>query len=134
MKQTRNKRKGAAIMEGALVMLVFMMILFGIIDFARAIFAYNSVEFASREAARWASVRGVQSGQEATVQQIQNFTFTQLVGMNANNTNVAVAWNNNKVPGSFVTITVNHSFDPITPFLPQGTWNLQGLSRMVISQ
>jgi len=130
----RKREAGNAMLEGALVMTIFLMIMFGIIDFSRAVFAYNSVEFASREGARWASVRGTQSGQEATAEQVRAFVFTQLVGMNANDTTVAVNWNNGKTPGSFVTVTVNHTFQPVAPFVPQGQWSLQGLSRMPISQ
>jgi Flp pilus assembly protein TadG len=130
----RRHQAGNAMLEGALVMTLFLMILFGIIDFSRATFAYNSVEYASRHAARWAAVRGAQSGQEASESDIRTQVYRNLVGMDATNTNVSVAWNNGKVPGSYVTVTVNHQFKPIAPYIPTGTWQLQGLSRMVISQ
>jgi Flp pilus assembly protein TadG len=133
-RQQRRREAGNAMLEGALVMSAFLMIMFGIIDFSRAVFAYNSVEYASREGARWASVRGVQSGQEASAGDVQAFVMKQLVGLTASDTTVNVNWASGKTPGAFVTVTVNHNFQPIAPYIPTGTWQLQGLSRMVISQ
>jgi Flp pilus assembly protein TadG len=47
--------------EFALVtVLVLFPLIFGIIDFARAAYAYHYVSYSAREAARWASVRGAQ--------------------------------------------------------------------------
>jgi Flp pilus assembly protein TadG len=59
-KPTRRER-GSTLVEFALVaVLILFPLLFGIIDFARAAYAYHYVSFAAREATRWASVRGAQ--------------------------------------------------------------------------
>src|ERR1700685_2577273 len=56
----RNSR-GSTIVEFALVITVLFSMVFGIIDFGRAVYAYHYVSNAAREASRFASVRGSQS-------------------------------------------------------------------------
>lgn len=121
-------------MENAIVMTAFFMILFGIIDMSRAVFAYNSAQFAAREGARYASVRGSESGAEATTDMIRNYAAGLLPGIKASDVTVSTVWAPDKKRGSMVTVTVVTKFDPVTPFIPQGSWNLQGLARMMISQ
>lgn len=61
MKNARNRakrEKGSAILEGALTLTVTLMMLFGIIEFGRATFAYNQVAYLAQDGARYASVRG----------------------------------------------------------------------------
>jgi Flp pilus assembly protein TadG len=54
-----SRARGSTLVEFALVAIfVLFPLMFGIIDFARAAYAYHYVSFAAREAARWASVRG----------------------------------------------------------------------------
>jgi len=49
-------QKGAAMVEFSLIALVFFMILFGIIEFGRAFFTYNTLVEATRRGARVAAV------------------------------------------------------------------------------
>jgi len=44
--------------EAALTLLIFLVLLFGVVEFTRAVYAYNFVSGAARQATRWASVRG----------------------------------------------------------------------------
>ena len=56
-----ERERGSTLVEFALVtVLVLVPLIFGIIDFARAAYAYHYVSYSAREAARWASVRGAQ--------------------------------------------------------------------------
>jgi Flp pilus assembly protein TadG len=56
-----ERERGSTLVEFALV-LVFVLfpLIFGIMDCARAAYAYHFVSFAAQEATRWASVRGAQ--------------------------------------------------------------------------
>jgi len=54
----RTRSRGQGLVEFALVLPVFMVILIGMVDLGRAIWANNSVANAAREAARFASVHG----------------------------------------------------------------------------
>lgn len=54
----RKIQTGSSLVEYALVLLVFLTLMFGIIDFGRALYTYHYVSSAARDAARWASVNG----------------------------------------------------------------------------
>jgi Flp pilus assembly protein TadG len=53
-----TRQRGSALMEYAVVLTVLFTMIFGIMDFSRAMFAYHWVSFAAREATRYASVHG----------------------------------------------------------------------------
>jgi TadE-like protein len=54
-----SKQRGASTLEFAFVLtLILFPLMFGVIDFSRALYAYHWVAYAAREGTRWASVRG----------------------------------------------------------------------------
>jgi TadE-like protein len=53
----RKRSRGQAIVELALVLPIFLLLIFGLIDLGRTVFIYNSLAEASREGARWGSVQ-----------------------------------------------------------------------------
>ncbi|MDP8905448.1 MAG: pilus assembly protein [Chloroflexota bacterium] len=57
-RQRRNRDAGQALAEFALVVPIFLAMLFGVIDLGRVIWANDVLANAAREGARWASVRG----------------------------------------------------------------------------
>ena len=62
MRRPRNPRRGQAIVEFALVIPIFLLIFFGIIDAGRLIFTYNTVANAARSGARVAIVNQTDTG------------------------------------------------------------------------
>lgn len=77
----RNRRRGAAMVEMALVLPVFVMIALGIIEFGRALWVANMVTNAAREASRSAVLDG--SSNSAVTQAARDFlTSTLKVGSN----------------------------------------------------
>lgn len=56
MSGRRDGRRGQSLVEFALVLPVLLLVFMGILDFGRAIFAYNSLSNAAREGARVAIV------------------------------------------------------------------------------
>jgi hypothetical protein len=78
----QRKERGASTLEfGLAVTLILFPLMFGIIDFSRALYAYHWVSYAAREGTRWASVRGAScptlnplpGGCPATAAQIRTF-------------------------------------------------------------
>jgi Flp pilus assembly protein TadG len=58
LKREKNER-GASTFEMAFILpLIILPLIFGALDFSRAMYAYHFVAYAAREASRWASVRG----------------------------------------------------------------------------
>jgi Flp pilus assembly protein TadG len=55
------RRKGQALVEFALLLPIFVLILFGVFDLGRAVFAYNTVANAARQGARVAAVNQIVS-------------------------------------------------------------------------
>jgi TadE-like protein len=78
----RRKERGATTLELAFTLtLILFPLMFGIIDFSRALYAYHWVSYAAREGTRWASVRGaacptanpLPGGCPATPAQVETF-------------------------------------------------------------
>jgi hypothetical protein len=54
---TPRRQKGVAAIEFALVAMIFFTLLFGVLEFARLLYVFNSVQEVTRRAAREATVR-----------------------------------------------------------------------------
>jgi Flp pilus assembly protein TadG len=54
--RSRRKRRGQTLVEFALILPIFLLVLIGIFDFGRAVYYYNSLSNAAREAVRVAIV------------------------------------------------------------------------------
>ena len=57
----RRSQRGQGLVEFALVFPVFILLLFGILDLGRAVYAYNTIGDAAREGARVAIVNQIQT-------------------------------------------------------------------------
>ena len=56
--KSQRMERGSTLVEFALVLIVLMVMMFGIIDFARALYTYHFVANVAREGTRYAIVRG----------------------------------------------------------------------------
>jgi Flp pilus assembly protein TadG len=54
----RKGQRGAALVEYAFIAILFLSLLFGISGFGHALYAYQAVNHAAKEATRWAAVNG----------------------------------------------------------------------------
>jgi Flp pilus assembly protein TadG len=65
--QLRSGREtGSTLVEYALVLIVFLTLVFGIIDFSRALYTYHFLSSAARDATRWAAVNGKTCNDDAS--------------------------------------------------------------------
>ena len=125
-------QRGANLVEASLALLLTLTILFGVMEFGRAVWVYNTVAHAAREGARYAIVRGSNSKTPATVQDVQGVVKRQAVGLLPANTQVTVSWIPDKAPGSSVKVAVTYTFSFIASFVAKGALSLKGTSEMVI--
>jgi Flp pilus assembly protein TadG len=157
----RHRERGTTLPETVIVMAALLAIVFGIIDFGRALYTYGFVANVAREGARWAMVRGSASctnvpGMDncnATASDIQ--TYVQSLSQGATdpslitiNTDAGSLWpgtlgsgaggadctTGSNAPGCLVVVRVSYPFRFILPYLPIATITMQSTSKMVISQ
>jgi Flp pilus assembly protein TadG len=114
MMMRRQQRRGAALVEAAIVYPVLFVLIFGIVMVGIAVFRYQQVAHAAREGARWAAVHGFKYGEEgasatptrtaATASDIYtNAIQPQIAGMQASGVTYSVAWStSNKQTHSYV--------------------------------
>ncbi len=147
----RHAQRGASLPEMALAATAFFTLLFGIVDFGRALYTYNFVASLAREGARWWIVRGTTSCTNssnqladcnATTAEIQSY----VQGLNEGATkapsiqvspapvscpNGATA---SAAPGCTVAVKVTYPFTFIMGFMPKATISMSSTSTMVVSQ
>jgi Flp pilus assembly protein TadG len=132
VQRRKRAQAGQSLTELSIALVLFLVMVFGVIDAARLIYAYNAVSVSAREGVRWAAVRGGASGRPVSEADVQAFVQSKTVGVPAT---VDVSWLPDNQPGSAVVVTVTDRFAPIAPFpLVPKTINLTSTSRMVISR
>ncbi len=140
---------GSSVVEFAVSLSLLLIMIFGIIELAMALYTYNFVAEAAREATRYASVRGSActglsncplSATSATASTTIN-SWVQSSGYPfAGSTTTSLTWScsptaspcNN--PGNTVQVTVTDQYPLVLPFFPVNSITLKSTSQMVISQ
>jgi Flp pilus assembly protein TadG len=146
---TRRAERGSSLVEQALVLTFLLAVLFGIIDFGRALYTYHFVSNAAREATRWASVRGTKSqlpGSPVGQPDVQAFV-ANVAGMGLDPTKITTTatWTPAPYdaggckgavnsPGCLVEVQVKYQYTFMFPFLPASPFTMQSTSQMIISQ
>lgn len=152
--QRRRREAGSAIIEFALSAVFLLVLLIGIIDVGRALYAYDWLSHSARAATRWSMVRG--------------FTCTELpVGCPAYKADITAYVKNTNgngldttgidtsqltvTPGCYVTgqatssdppctqgtwvgVSLAYNFHFLSPFLPLPPWTMHSNSRRIVQQ
>jgi Flp pilus assembly protein TadG len=133
--------RGQAAVEFAMVATVFLMLVFGIIDIARAIYSYNTVCYAASGTIRYASLNGASSSSPATTSTIQTEAMSFASSLNAISKCplsgggalcATTTWNPNNSAGGTVKVTVAYNFQPLAPFFSTAILTLSSTAQMVI--
>ena len=142
----KEHERGAVIVEFAIASTVALTIIFGIIDFGRALYSHHLVSNAARLGSRYAMVRGSACGIPAqcpaTVSSVQTFVRAQAPGIDPNALTVNTTWATapgcisaaNHDPSCLVTVQVSYPFHFMVPLMPNFTVPMTSTSAMVISQ
>lgn len=147
--------EGATTVEFVLIATLLLTVLFGLIAFGQALYAYNLVSEAAREGTRFAMVRGSTcagwpSACPATATDVQSYVqgiLAQEIYVNPNSGgpwSVAVntSWPANNPgctgvansPGCVVQVQVQYNFTLGLAFIRNATMNISSSSQMVIAQ
>jgi Flp pilus assembly protein TadG len=124
---TRQRRRGVALVEFAFVALLFMMLLFGIIEYCRLIFTQQVMFNAVREGARFAVVNS--GGDPNLVTDTQAVVLQKMAGVNNSVTGYACTVfladsNGNNIGaattalfGQLIGVQITCTYSPIVPSL-----------------
>jgi Flp pilus assembly protein TadG len=129
-----RRRRGATLVEAALVFLVFAVLIAGIMELGVIGFAANAITFSAHRAARFGSLRGSASGHAASQADIQASARSFAAPLNPANLTVAVIWLPDNQPGSSVQVTVSYSLRPSVLPLSPSMFTLQSTARQRIAQ
>jgi Flp pilus assembly protein TadG len=144
MSRRRDRSAGQSLVETALILPVFMLLLMGIVDVGRAVFAYNTVGEAARQGARVAVVNQLADSQgcdptrpvETTVVSTALWSARQcalaagrVAGVTSSDVTVSYSVpagtalvcqtspSMNLSVGCYATVTVGTTWTPITPLV-----------------
>jgi len=118
MRQARQRRPGATVVECALVYPVFLLLVLGLLVGAAGIFRYSQLASLTREAARYASVHGGQYAQEMKVTAptpadiYNNVVLPMAVGFDTSQLNYSITYNTSNAP-YHTTLDANNDVVPI---------------------
>jgi len=131
----RRGRQGQVAFESALALTAFLLMLFGVLDVARAYWAWQALGNAAREGARWAIVHGSESGltKKQTEDQLADYVEQQFGKALPQGWKSKVKWpSNSNDPGEPVQVEIESDFNAATPFLGLKKLKLSGASEMRI--
>ena len=149
-KRTTRARRGQALVEFALVAPVFFVLLFAVIEGARFILFYETLNNATREGARYAIVHGSNSfcpsgpmppGDPTpvscydptgakVVQQVKDTAF----GLLGSSVTVTPTWGpTGNGRDSDVSVTATYTYQPMIPLVPFPSITINAESRLVIN-
>lgn len=131
--------RGSALIEFSLSMTLLLTMMFGAMDFGRALYTYTEVSEAARQGTRYAIVRGSTctswtTACPASATDVQTYLRDVPQGLHSSSMTVTTTWTPNNNPGSTVNVKVQYSFNFIFPFLPTSTVNMSSTSQMVVSR
>jgi Flp pilus assembly protein TadG len=113
-----EKQKGSAMIEYALVLSIYFMLVYGFVQFCLILFGFNNATYASRIAVRYAVVHGSTATYTCTSTDISNIIAPLLWGAPSGGATITTTWAPNNTPGSIVSIKVAIQYTPKLPFFP----------------
>jgi Flp pilus assembly protein TadG len=133
---TSRNSAGQTMVEFALVASAFFMLLFGIMEICYAVYNYNTVCSAAREAVRYAIVHSPTSPSPATTTQIKQIAINNAVDLNPAQLTVTVSWpvDSNLPLQQDAQVQVSYQYQLKMPFLSPVTLTLASTSQMLVSQ
>ena len=158
LERLRADAAGASLLETAIALSALLMLMFGVLDCSRALYADVYVGYAAQAAARYAMVRGsswagrscsatVTASCVASSTDVSNYVATiSPIGINSA-TAVTTTWpgttpsgaaclatNGNNSPGCVVVVQLTYNFRFVLPFLPSNALPLKSSAAVSIAQ
>jgi Flp pilus assembly protein TadG len=140
-----HSQRGAVIVETAISASLMLLLLLGIFDFSKALYAYHTIGAAAQMGARWAMVRGARcldASCPATTATVKTFVQSVVPLLDPASVGVTTTWattslcaaNPATAIGCKVSVTVTYPFTFAVPFVSASTLQLSSTSVMTISE
>lgn len=133
----KQYRAGQTMVEFALSAMLLLLLLFGIMEMGLAVYNYNTVSSAAREAVRYAIVHSPTSASPATTSQIQQLTINYAPALNLTPADISVSWPTDPhiLPSQDdAQVTISYTYQFQIPFLSPVALKLTTTSQMLVSQ
>jgi len=119
----KGNERGQALVEFALVIPLFLFLIFGLIDFGRVVYANNAVSQAAQDATRWGSVQS-RSSSEAGRTSIADHALEGMVAVPSATVEVTcekttLLVNMPCMSGDILVVEVSSDVEMITPIIAQ---------------
>jgi Flp pilus assembly protein TadG len=112
----RRLERGSAVVEFALVLPLFFLLMFSCVQFSLFFFTYCNAIHASQVAVRYAIVHGAVAFGPCSDASLTNLVTPLVWGAPANSVAVTTTWYPDAVTGSTVTVKVTVPFKTFIPF------------------
>lgn len=118
------------------VAVVLFLLMFGLMSLGSAVYSYNTISNATREAVRYAIVHSPTGPNPASTSDIQQVAINYAVGLGLTDNDVSVSWptdayDNKKLDAE---IQISYPYKIKIPFVSTVSVNLTSTSRMMVSQ
>jgi Flp pilus assembly protein TadG len=139
-RRSSRRPRGQSLVEFALVLPIFLLVMMGIIDFGRAIFSYNSLSNATRDGARVAIVdqtvtAGIPAGAAEAAEQASAMGIDPATDVDVEYTQPDGSdCSADRSIGCIATVTVRYEFEALTPIVGRivGPIDLEAFTSLVI--
>ena len=112
----RANQRGAAMIEMALVLPVYFLLVYGVFQICFVLFGYCNATYACRVAARYAAVNGTGNTYQCTAADVKNVATPYLWGAPKNGTTITTTWPTDHNPGSLVIVRIILVYPTAIPF------------------
>jgi Flp pilus assembly protein TadG len=132
-KGARQGRRGASLIEFSLVFVLFILIIAGLVELGRGVWAFTTIAHATRQGVRFAQTRG--SANPPTADQVRDAVRNAAVGLDRSLVTVTTTWPGGVTRGELVTVRATYPFDLVTTgfVIRQSSITLAASSRAIIA-
>lgn len=107
--------------EMALVLPVYFILVFGMVQLCFILFGYCNATYACRQAARYAAVHGSGAVYTCTTTDVANVAKQYLWGAPKNGVTVSTTWPSGNNPNSYVNVMITLVYPSAIPFSKMST-------------
>ena len=126
-------RRGVVAVEFALVIPVFLLMVYGFMELGRMLFIQNSLGHAVYEAQRYAIVHGASSSSPADAAALHAVIVDRAAMLDGGLLTTDVTFSPDNAPGSQVTIVATYQFDFMTGLIPVEAFDMTSNSVATIA-